>query len=377
MSIMILPKMKYCVATVLSTTSIVFAVEPLPNPQLLPTTKAIYELIKKNADLEAKDMKPYAAKVAIAENTEIELLPIPAGEFLIGSPEKEEKREADEGPQRSVKVDAFWMAKTETTWNAFFPFMDNGAPRNKDGTLDRDSDRTTSDPPTMRDGEKLLDVITQPTPAAYTPLHLGLSNGYESGYPAMNITQHAANQFCQWLSAQTGHFYRLPTEAEWEYACRAGTTTAYSWGDDASKMGDYAWFAENSEFLYQKVGMKKPNPWGLHDMHCNVAELVLDQYLANSYESYKNGVSNPFTPPTKRYPTSVRGGHWDADADQLRSANRTASTPDWKVRDPQIPKSIWYCTDAPFVGFRIVRPLKTPTLEEMHKAWNTGPGASE
>ena len=361
---------------ILATSSIVIAEETLPNAHVLPTTKAIYELIKKNADLEAKDMKPYADKVALAENAEIALLPIPAGEFLIGSPDQEEKREADEGPQQSVKVDAFWMAKVETTWNFYRPFMENGKNRNKDGTLNRDSNLTTSEAPEMKEGEVLIDTVTQPTPP-YVPMHFSMGDGYSKEFPAVGVTQHAANQFCQWLSAQTGHFYRLPTEAEWEYACRAGTNTAYAWGDDASKMGDYAWFAENSEFQYQKVGTKKANAWGLHDMHGNVAELVLDQYLANSYESYKNGVSNPITPPTKRYPTSVRGGHWDADADQLRSANRSASTPDWKVRDPQIPKSIWYFTDAPFLGFRVVRPLKTPTLEEMHKAWNTGPGDSE
>lgn len=361
---------------ILATTCIVSAEETLPNAQLLPTTKAIYELIKKNADVDAKQMKAYSDAVPLAENAALEFLPIPAGAFLIGSPEKEDKRDADEGPQRNVKIDAFWMAKVETSWGFYRAFMENGKSRNKDGTLNRDSNLTTSEAPEIKEGEKLIDTITQPTPP-YVPMHFSMGDGYSKEFPAIGVTQHAANQFCQWLSAQTGHFYRLPTEAEWEYACRAGTTTAYSWGDDVSKMGEYAWYAENSEYQYQKVGTKKANPWGLHDMHGNVAELVLDQYLANAYETYQDGVSNPFTPATKRYPTSVRGGHWDADADQLRSANRTASTPDWKMRDPQIPKSIWYFTDAPFLGFRVVRPLKTPTLEEMHRAWNTGPGDTE
>lgn len=364
------------IALLLTSSFIVQAEQPLPQPNLLPTTKAIYEMIRKKADLEAKDMQPYTDKVPLAENAEIALMPIPGGEFLIGSPEKEEKRENDEGPQHRVKVDAFWMAKVETTWNFYRPFMENGKNRNKDGTLNRDSNLTTSEAPEVKADETLVDTVTQPTPP-YVPMHFSMGDGYSKEYPAVGVTQHAANQFCQWLSAQTGHFYRLPTEAEWEYACRAGTTTAYSWGDDAGKMGDYAWFAENSEFQYQKVGTKKPNPWGLHDMHGNVAELVLDQYLASAYESYKDGAINPFSYPINRYPTSVRGGHWDADADQLRSANRTSSTPDWKVRDPQIPKSVWYFTDAPFLGFRVVRPLKTPSLEEMHRIWNTSPGASE
>ena len=363
--------------TILLTSCLIAAgEEALPNANLLPTTKAIYELIRKKADLEEKEMKAYKDKVSLAEDAEIEFLPIPAGEFLLGSPANETDRAADEGPQRKIKIEPFWMAKVETTWNLYRPFMENGKNRNKDGTLNRDSNLTTSEAPEIKDGETLVDTVTQPTPP-YVPMHFSMGDGYSQEYPAVGVTQHAANQFCKWLSAQTGHFYRLPTEAEWEYACRAGTTTAYSWGNDASKMNDFAWYAENSEFQYQKVGTKKPNPWGLHDMHGNVAELVLDQYLADAYQSYKDGAVNPFKPAINRYPTVARGGHWDADPDKLRSAARLGSDPLWKVKDPQIPKSIWYFTDAPFLGFRVVRPLKTPTLEEMHRYWHTSPGDSE
>jgi formylglycine-generating enzyme required for sulfatase activity len=187
------------------------------------------------------------------------------------------------------------------------------------------------------------------------------------------MTQHAANSYCKWLSAKTGHFYRLPTEAEWEYACRAGTTTAYSFGDDPARLDDYAWYAKNSDFKYQKVGTKKPNPWGLHDMHGNVAEWCLDQYTPEGYQQFVEAVTrDPWVRATTPYPHVVRGGSWEDKADKLRSAARRGSDPDWKIQDPQLPKSIWYHTDAQFLGFRIVRPLKVPSAEECSKYWTSG-----
>lgn len=356
--------------------SATIAAAELPNSQLLPTTKAIHELISKSPAPAEGEMKAYSEKVKAAADAEFAMVAIPGGEFSIGSPETESGHKPDESPTRKIRIEPFWMGKVEITWDLYRPFMENGKDRNKDGSLNRDTDRSTSEPPEIREGETLADTITQPTPP-YVPMHFQMGDGYSKEFPAVGVTQHAASKFCEWLSEQTGHFYRLPTEAEWEYACRAGTTTAYSFGDDPSKLSEYAWFAENSEFQYQKVGTKKPNPWGLHDMHGNVAELVLDQYAADAYAGIKDSQVNPWKPPLNRYPTVVRGGHWDADAPLLRSAARLASTKDWKVQDPQIPKSLWYFTDAPWLGFRIVRPLKTPPVEEMHRHWNSGPGESE
>jgi len=195
----------------------------------------------------------------------------------------------------------------------------------------------------------------------------------KDGFPAISMTQHAANKYCQWLSAKTGHFYRLPTEAEWEYACRAGTTTAYSFGDDPSQLDEYAWYDKNSDGKYQKVGKKKPNPWGLYDMHGNVAEWCLDQYEPN-YERFASAMSeDPWVKSTKGYPQDVRGGSWiDENAALLRSAARRGSDRVWKIQDPQLPKSIWYHTDAQFLGFRIVRPLKVPTPEQLSNYWTSG-----
>ena len=143
-------------------------------------------------------------------------------------------------------------------------------------------------------------------------------------------------EYCQWLSAKTGHFYGLPTEAEWEYACRAGTTTAYFFGDDPSKLGNYGWYEMNSDFKYQKVGKKKPNPWGLYDIYGNVVEWVLDQYDPESYA--KNAAAAPLVDPwnkaTLPYPHSVRGGSWDDMVSACRSAARRGSDPVWKLQDP-------------------------------------------
>src|SRR5437588_325800 len=127
---------------------------------------------------------------------------------------------------------------------------------------------------------KDADAITGPTPAYIDEKH---GHG-DHNHPALGVTYHAAMMYCRWLSKKTGKVYRLPTEAEWEYAARAGTKTAFSFGDDPKKLDEYAWYMGNSKVEGeamrhpQKVGLKKPNPWGLHDMHGNVAEYCIDHY---------------------------------------------------------------------------------------------------
>jgi formylglycine-generating enzyme required for sulfatase activity len=205
--------------------------------------------------------------------------------------------------------------------------------------------------------------------APYIDLSMGMGR---EGFPAINMTQHAANKYCQWLSTLTGHYYRLPTEAEWEYACRAGTTNRYSFGDSDSALGEYAWYERNSDFKYQKVGRKKPNRWGLYDMHGNVAEWTLDGFSADTYSRLSDGVLEPFVRGTRPYPHVIRGGSWKDGPAQLRSASRQFSDAKWKAADSSIPKSVWHMVEADFVGFRIVRPLRVPSVEEMHRAWNNG-----
>jgi formylglycine-generating enzyme required for sulfatase activity len=216
--------------------------------------------------------------------------------------------------------------------------------------------------------DAMVDAISRPTPP-YVEMSFGMGL---NGYPAISMTQHAANKFAQWLSTKTGHFYRLPTEAEWEYACRAGSSTAYSFGDDPALLGEYAWFDANSGGKYQKVGTKKPNAWGLHDMHGNVVEWTLDQYDESFYGAGGELAVNPWNKATQPYPHVARGGGWADSASRLRCGARQASDPEWKFQDPQLPKSIWYHTDAQWLGFRLVRPLKVPSAKQMFEYWNSG-----
>ena len=171
------------------------------------------------------------------------------------------------------------------------------------------------------------------------------------------------------MSARTGRFYRLPTEAEWEYACKAGTSTAYSFGDDAAKLSEHSWFLNNSYFQYQPVGQKPANPFGLYDMHGNVWEWTLDQFAPPPSAPPSTKRTNPLAVPTSLYPRVVKGGSWDDGVKNHRSSSRLASEESWKQQDPQIPKSVWYHTDALFVGFRLVRPREIPSIEEIEKYW--------
>jgi len=323
------------------------------------TIPDIYARIVANLKVKAEgEMKPYTNTIPGTQVT-FAMVPIPGGEFVMGSPETEKGRKPDEGPQHKVKIAPFWMGRCEVTWNEYELFM-----------YPDEEHRTRATEPTDAAGDKLADAVTHPS-KPYVEMSFGMG---KDGYPAIAMTQHGANKYCQWLSAKTGQFYRLPTEAEWEYACRAGTTTAYFFGDDASKLPEYGWFEQNSDFKYQKVGKKKPNPWGLYDMCGNVVEWCLDQYDPDYYKqcTAQGVVTEPWNKATKPYPHSVRGGSWDDEAVMCRSAARRGSDRSWKMQDPQLPKSIWYFSDAQWIGFRIVRPLKVPPPEVMQKYWTSG-----
>jgi formylglycine-generating enzyme required for sulfatase activity len=205
------------------------------------------------------------------------------------------------------RIDSFWMEEHEVTYEEYILFQDE-----------------TMDQAPVPDG------ITRPSPP-YIDFTLGM--GKTGGFPANSMSQYAAIMYCKWLNKKTGVFYRLPTAAEWEYACQAGTTAAYPFGDDAAQLSQYGWYGSNSENKYHAVKQLKPNAWGLYDMLGNVAEWTQD-------------------------PRTLKGGCFSDGAESLRSAAHLPYDKKWNARDPQIPRSKWWNTDAPFIGFRIIRPMK-------------------
>jgi formylglycine-generating enzyme required for sulfatase activity len=296
--------------------------------------------------------KPAGAYKITIPNTTVsyDMVSIPAGEFTMGSASRK-----DEQPPHKVRVDAFWMQAHEVTWDEYRLFMFAGQDRG-----DARKDET-------------VDAVSHPT-RPYVEMSFGMGI---DGFPAISMTQHAANKYAEWLSAKTGEFYRLPTEAEWEYACRAGADAPPA---DAAQLGDYAWYAANSQGKYQKVATRKPNAWGLYDMLGNAMEWTLDQYapyqlgnqLGNQPGNQSGAAVNPWVKATTPYPNAVRGGSWNDAPEMLRCSARVASDASWKQQDPQLPKSIWYLTDAQWLGFRLVRPAKIPSPTEMFRYWNSG-----
>ncbi len=293
-------------------------------------------------------MKSYAEAIP-GSNVKFEMVPIPGGTFGMGSPAGEPSRSDDEGPQHAVAIRPFWMGKTEVTWEEYdvFAFSQDIYTKQEKGV----------NLSTQSEAEKTADAITRPTPP-YTDETFGFGR---KGQPVINITHHAAMEYARWLSAKTGKTYRLPTEAEWEYACRAGMDTAYFFGDDPAQLQDYAWGQANSGERPHPVGQKKPNPWGLYDILGNVAEWVLDRYDKDYYRTFKPempALMPVLLPGKEKFPHVARGGSWDDKPARLRCAARRASGEEWIQEDPQRPQSIWWLTDALFIGFRMVRPLE-------------------
>lgn len=300
---------------------------------------------------EFKDFTEYIPQT----NVSFEMVAVSGGDFNMGSPESEAFRKPHEGPVQRVRVNDYWMGKVEVTWDEYLAFFNATASEGRKSLeeLQRDAG---------------VDAITGATPPWGAP-----DQGWGKGdRPAITMSHFAAETYCQWLSKVTGKTYRLPTEAEWEYACRAGTDGPYFFkGDpkdysadgfmkkifkpDTSVINSYVIYSLNSEGKTHEPGEVKPNPFGLVNMMGNVSEFCQDWYVPDVYASYSGKpVINP-TGPVSGTEHVIRGGSYRSDAADVRSAARDQTRTDaWLVTDPQIPKSIWWYSDCIHVGFRVV-----------------------
>jgi formylglycine-generating enzyme required for sulfatase activity len=331
-------------------------------------------------------MVPYVEKIPGTE-VSFEMIPVPGGELLLGTPASEAERGDDEGPQVRVTMPPYWIGKCEVTWAEYQAYMDMYDAFKKlhqmsVAAAERGVDAAGAEWDLVRaharDGKQAdendLDGVTTPTPL-YEPSQT-YSAGEEPEQPAVTMTQFAARQYTKWLSGVTGRNYRLPSEVEWEYAARAGTHSAYSFGDDPAELAEFAWFEDNADYELHAVGSKQPNAWGLHDMHGNVAEWTLDGYQEDWYARLGPGpvaAAQAINWPTSVYPRVIRGGGWLDPPAVLRSGARAKSEEDeWKLSDPNFPHSPWWYTEEPAlaVGMRLVRPLAAMSAEEQTRAWD-------
>ena len=281
---------------------------------------------------------------------------INGGTFKMGSDKKEDFHKEDEWPVRNVTVSSFFMAEIEVTWDQFWAFYANTMSEGRTPPEKIYANNSRSD----------VDAVAGPTPPFGFP-----DQGWGFGSrPAITMTHYAAETFCQWLSLKTGKKYRLPTEAEWEYAARGGTETPFFFEGrpkDYSDQGfmrrffsaktdiisDYVIYDKNSSNRTQDPEKVMPNPFGLKNMLGNVMEYCADKYSPDAYSKTGENVTNPVSTEGEEW--VVRGGQYTSDAADLRSAARSHTRHDnWLRTDPQQPKSIWWYSDIKGIGFRVV-----------------------
>lgn len=242
----------------------------------------------------------------------VEMVYVPGGKATLGSPAGEAGRKPDEAPVHEVELRPYWMSKTEVTWEAFVKYFENRKAVKVDG-------------------------VTRPSPP-YEPPHGKMGVG---AHPAVGMRWHGAMGFCDWVSALTGKRFRLPTEAEFEYAARAGSTAA-----GPATPAETCWFKDNGANKTHLTGTLKPNAFGLHDLMGNVWEYALEYHGGADYDPV------------------LRGGGWPTPAGELRFAARQQILPEWYDRDPNRPRSMWWLTDGGFIGFRLVRFADLPKKDQ-------------
>jgi formylglycine-generating enzyme required for sulfatase activity len=293
------------------------------------------------ADLSRKFTETITTKNG--EELSFDMVLIQGGVFVMGSPATETGRLEHEGPQREVTVDPFYLCTTETTLDLFMAYYQETGTAKKDyvdiAEAQQDEEAADAD----------VDTITGPT-----PVYGDMTMGYSLQHPAIGLTWHNAQTFCRWLSQKTGRQYRLPTEAEWEYAARTGSRSVFGIGDSEEVLQEHAWYAENADMEPHEVATRKPTAWGLYDMLGNVREWVADFYSPTAYQKAVEAGDNvnPRGPKEGRVHVA-RGGFYDSEADELRAAARGYEEDWWRMNDPQIPKSRGWLPQIDSIGFRV------------------------
>lgn len=237
---------------------------------------------------------------------EFEMVYIPPGTIKLPDPE-------DPQQMRTVELGGFWIGRAEVTWDEYGTYAFNAEIAEQEQ-------------------QRGADAIAKPS-RPYGAIDRGF--GYE-GNPAIGMTFMGAQRYCEWLSKMTGKKYRLPTEAEWEYAARAGVLPREPLPRET--LDTMAWHLDNSDIKPHKVKQKQPNAWGLYDMLGNVMEWCVD--LEGK--------------------AVACGGSFMDKPQQVHPGARARQTPDWNMTDPQYPKSRWWLSDAPFVGLRVVCDAPAP-----------------
>jgi len=262
------------------------------------------------------DFRPFTEKVP-GTSIKIEMIPIPGGKMILGSPPGESGRETTDLAQKEATIKPFYMAQFETSWEQVTPFIFGDFPE------------------IVRSTEKVDGMTNRDYRSNYTePFASIYRNRGVTGYPAIGMSYFTAREYCRWLNKKTGKKYRLPTEQEWEYACRAGSKEAFFWGNNSSRAAEYAWFRDNSNGTTQPVGKLKSNAYSLYDIAGNVMEWCAKE--------------------NAQQPGVARGGAWSEPVNRLRSAARIIETPEWNELDPQVPQGIWWLSASDFIGFRVV-----------------------
>ncbi len=320
----------------------------------------------KITDAKSEHLYRYAALIDSFKNfkemipgtlTDFEMIAIPGGTSLMGSPTTESYRKEDEGPQKKIRIDPFWMGKWEVSWDEYEVFL------KETGVQGR-----TEDQYQYVNQSNAIDAVTGPTSPYGNP-----DQGWGKGKrPAITMTHFAAKKYCEWLSKKTGKTYRLPTEAEWEFACRAGRPGPYFFdaepeqlsenrlwnrlfGSDTTVINQFVKYSLNSQGKTHISWSVRANPFGLLHMLGNVREFCGDWYQSDSYSLYNDEITENPSGPESGIHYVVRGGSFKTDGEDLRSAARDYTRQDrWLLTDPQIPKSLWWYSDCNDVGFRVV-----------------------